>query len=54
MGEVHKINMTTRDEPLSRILDTAARVKNVKINSDEQDAIIAQEVRSALTSTVVF
>jgi hypothetical protein len=53
-SEVYKRTVDKRDELLARILDTAARIKNVKINSDEGHAIFAHELHSALRLTVGF
>jgi hypothetical protein len=41
--EVYKMKVDTRDELLLRIFNAAARIRNVKINSDEQQAIFAHE-----------
>jgi hypothetical protein len=37
---------------LAGILDPAARIKNVKMSSDEQSAIFAHELQSVLGLTV--
>jgi hypothetical protein len=37
-NESYKRKVHTKDELLERILDTAARIKNAKINSDKQQA----------------
>jgi hypothetical protein len=42
-SEVYKRKVDTRDELLARIFNAAAHTRNVKINSDEQHAIFAQE-----------
>ena len=42
-GRVYKRKVDTRDEMLARIFNAAARIRNVKINSDEQHAIFAHE-----------
>jgi hypothetical protein len=50
--KVFERNMDTPDELLARILGAAARTRNVNINPDEQNAICAHELQSALTLTV--
>jgi hypothetical protein len=44
----------TRGGLLIRIWDAAARIKNVTINSEEQSAIFAHELQSALPLTGGF
>jgi len=47
--------VVTRYELLACILDEAARIKkNVKINSDENHAILAHELQIGLNLTVGF
>ena len=53
-SEVYKRKVDTQDELLARILDAADRIKNVKINWDEQHTIFAHELQSALRLTVGF
>jgi len=53
-SEVYIRMEDTRDESLARILDAAARIKNLKINSDEQHSIFAHELQSALRLMVGF
>jgi hypothetical protein len=43
-SKVYKRKMGTRKELLARILDAAARIKNVNINPEEQQAILAHEL----------
>ena len=43
-----------KDELLARNADASARIKTVKINSDEQHAIFAHEQQSARRLTVEF
>jgi len=53
-SEVYERRVDTRDELQSGILDAAASIKKVKINSDEQHAVLAHQLRSALRLTVGF
>jgi hypothetical protein len=53
-SEVYKRKVDTQDELLARILDAADRIKNVKIKLNEQHAIFAHELQSALRLTVGF
>jgi len=53
-SEVYKRKVDTSDEMLARVLDDAARKKNVKYNSDEQHAIFAHQLQNALTLKVGF
>jgi len=52
--EVYKRKVDTRDELLARILDAAARINNVELNSDQHHATVTYEFQSALRSTVGF
>ena len=51
-SEGYKRKVDTRDELLLRVLDAAARMKNMKINLDEQYAIFPHELQSLLRLTV--
>jgi hypothetical protein len=53
-NEVYKRNVVARGELLASILGAAARIRNIKINSDEKHAIFAHELRSALRLTAGF
>jgi hypothetical protein len=53
-NEVYKRKVVARGELLTRILDAAARIRNIKTNSDEKHAIFARELRSALRLTAGF
>jgi len=52
--EIYKRKVDTGDELFTRILDAAARIRKVKINSDEQNAIFAHELQSAMRLTAGF
>jgi hypothetical protein len=52
--EVHRRKVDTWDELLDRIMDAIARIKEVKMNSDEQHAMFSHEFQSALMLTVEF
>jgi uncharacterized protein (DUF952 family) len=53
-SKVYRRKVDTRDELLAYVLDAAALIKNVKINSDEKHAIFPHEFQSALRWTVDF
>jgi hypothetical protein len=51
-SEVCKRKVDTREELLARILDAAARINNVQLNSDQQHANVAHEFKSGLKATM--
>jgi hypothetical protein len=53
-SEVYKRKLDTRDELLARILDAAASINNVELNSDQHHVTVTYEFQSALRSTVGF
>jgi hypothetical protein len=53
-SEVYERKFDKPDELLDRILDAAACIKNMKINSDEKHAIFAHELQSALKLTNIY
>ena len=53
-NEVYKTKLGTLDELLTLVLNDAAPIKKMKINSDEQHAIFASELQSALRLTEGF
>ena len=52
--EFYERKVIAQGELLARILDAAARLRNMEINSDEKQAILSHELRSALRLTVGF
>jgi len=53
-SKIYKRKINTREKLLDRIVSAASHIKNVKINLDEQHAIFAHELQSALSLTVGF
>jgi len=51
-SEIYTRKVDTRDELLARILDAAARINNVQLNSDQKHANVAHEFQRGLRSTV--
>jgi len=53
-SDVYKMNVDTPDELVSRNMDAAASIMNMKINSDEQNAIFEHELQNAVRMKVVL
>jgi hypothetical protein len=53
-SEIDEREVDTPGELLARILDAAFRIKNVKINSDDQHADFARDLPNASRLTVGF
>jgi len=50
----YKRKVDIREELVARISDAAARIKKMKINSDEKHAIFVNELQSTLIMVVGF
>jgi len=53
-NEFYERKVIAQGELLACILDAAARLRNMEINSDEKQAILSHELRSALRLTVGY
>jgi len=53
-NEVYKTKLGTLDELLTLVLNDAAPIKKMKINSDEQHAIFSHGLQSKLKLTMEF